>query len=49
MESFEQRIGLEYFVAGSESAGDQFVCLLPAVGDNNYVSMPQDVEQDHSQ
>ena len=34
-------VGLEYVVAGSESAGDQFVCLLIAVCDNNHIAIPQ--------
>ncbi len=36
-------------VAGSESAGDQLVFLLPAVGNNNHIAMPQDVQEDQSQ
>ena len=36
-------------VAGSESAGDQLVFLLPTVGDNNHVAMPQDVKNEQSQ
>ena len=36
-------------VAGSESAGDQLVFLLPAVGDNNHIAMPQDVQKEQNQ
>ena len=49
MKVIEQRIGLEHFVAGSESAGDQLVLLLPAVSDNNHVAMPQDVQEEQNQ
>ena len=44
----EQEIELQ-LIARSESAGDQLVFLLPAIGDNNHVAMPQDVEEDQSE